>query len=390
MLKVLHVGKFYPPVPGGIERVVESLCQATRGRLDSRVLAFNTTARTAHDVVDGIPVTRVGRWGTAGSVAVAPSLAAHIRRARADVMILHEPNPWALLSFAIARPRVPLAIWFHSEVVRPQLQYDLFYSPIARPAYGSARRFVVSSPDLAEHSETLAQYRDRVTVIPFGIDVDRWRPTDRVRRRAAEIREASTRPLVVFAGRHVAYKGVDVLIEAAAGLDVTVAILGDGPMRADWMALARRHSTPTFIFRGEVSDEELHAHLAAARMLVLPSVTRAETFGFVQLEAMACGVPVISTRLPTGVPWVNRTGLIVEPGDVAGLRGAIVRLAADPAAASAIGAAGAARARAEFSLAAMGDRLVELCAEIASTAAPHTAGAEASPSNAVGKRLGAR
>ena len=42
MLKVLHVGKYYPPVPGGMERVVEMLCQVTRGRLDSRVLAFDS------------------------------------------------------------------------------------------------------------------------------------------------------------------------------------------------------------------------------------------------------------------------------------------------------------------------------------------------------------
>ena len=148
-------------------------------------------------------------------------------------MILHEPNPWALLSYAAVRPRLPLAIWFHSDVVRPTLQYQLFYKPIARPAYRAARRFLVSSPALAEHATALLPFRDRVTVIPFGIDVDGWRPSAAVRRRADEIRRTAGRPLVLFAGRHVPYKGVPVLIEAAAPLDVAVVILGDGPMRPE-------------------------------------------------------------------------------------------------------------------------------------------------------------
>ena len=203
-------------------------------------------------------------------------------------------------------------------------------------------------------------------MIPFGIDADRWRPTERVRQRAADIQREAARPLIVFAGRHVPYKGVDVLIEAAAALDVTVAILGDGPMRREWMALAGRQTGPErFVFRGEVDDDELRAHLAAARAVVLPSVTRAEAFGFVQLEAMACGVPVISTQLPTGVPWVNRTGVIVPPGDAASLRNAIARLAGDEGLARELGAAGEARAREEFSLGAMADRLVALCADVA-------------------------
>jgi len=366
VLKVVHVGKFYPPVPGGMERVVQSLCAVAKGRLDSRVLAFNTGPRTVDEVVDGVPVTRVGTWGSAGSVPLAPGLPAHLRRVHADVMILHEPNPWALLSFALVRPRLPLAIWFHSDVVRPKLQYKLFYEPLARPAYRQAGRFIVSSPALADQAAALQPFRDRVTVIPFGIDVDRWRPNENVRRRADEIYGDAGGPLILFAGRHVPYKGVQVLIEAAAPLAVTVVILGDGPMRPEWTALAERQRGPArFVFRGEVDDDEMRAHFVACSMLVLPSVTRAEAFGFVQLEAMACSRPVISTALPTGVPWVNETGLVVPVQDVEALRRAIDRLARDPALGARLGAAGEARARAHFGLCAMGDRLVAVCHELA-------------------------
>ena len=230
-VRVVHVGKFYAPVPGGMERVVQSLCEVTRDRLENRVLAFNTESRTVTEEVDGISVTRVGTWGSVGSVAIAPAFLTSLSRVEADVMILHEPNPWALLSYAAVRPRLPLAIWFHSEVVRPSLQYQLLYAPIAGPAYRAARRFLVSSPALAEHAAALQPFRDRVTVIPFGIDVDAWRPTEEVRRRADMIRARTGRPIVLFAGRHVPYKGVAVLIEAAAPLDVAVVIAGNGPMR---------------------------------------------------------------------------------------------------------------------------------------------------------------
>jgi glycosyltransferase involved in cell wall biosynthesis len=366
-LRVVHVGKFYPPVAGGMERIVQSLCAVTAGRLESRVLAFNTGGGTIAEQIDGVPVTRVGTWGSIGSVPVAPAFPVHLIRVDADVMILHEPNPWALLSYALVRPRLPLAIWFHSDVIRPTLQYEVFYKPIARPAYRAARRFLVSSPALAEQATALAPFRDLVTVIPFGIDVESWRASDVVKRRADEIgRRAAGRPIVLFAGRHVPYKGVPVLIEAAAPLDVSVVILGDGPMRSSWTELAGRQTGPArFSFPGEVNDEELRAYLFASRMFVLPSVTRAEAFGYVQLEAMACARPVISTALATGVPWVNESGLVVAVNDVGALRQAIERLAVDPVLAARIGLVGQARARQDFSMQTMGDRLVAVCRELA-------------------------
>ena len=80
--QVLHVGKFYPPVPGGMERVVQMLCHASHGLVESRVLAVNTGPETVEDVVDGVPVTRVGVAARAGSVPVAPAFAARLRRTR--------------------------------------------------------------------------------------------------------------------------------------------------------------------------------------------------------------------------------------------------------------------------------------------------------------------
>jgi glycosyltransferase involved in cell wall biosynthesis len=354
-LQVVHVGKFYPPVRGGMERVLASLCEGPAGQVESRVIVFNTSWTTVRENVRGVGVTRVATVGAAGSVPIAPSFPAELRRARGDLMVVHEPNPWALLSLAVARPALPTAVWFHSEVVRPWLQYALFYHPLARPVYERARRIVVSSPLLADHAAALEPYRDRVRVIPFGIDVAEWDATPAIRARAEELRaEAGSRPLILFAGRMVPYKGVGILLRAMVGLDVTAVLVGDGPSRAEWTALARELPlTGRVRFAGDVPHEELVALYHACDIFVLPSVTRAEAFGYVQLEAMACGKPVVSTRLPSGVPWVNRhgeTGLTAPPGDVDALRRALAELAADESLRGRFGRAGRLRVESEFTM----------------------------------------
>jgi rhamnosyl/mannosyltransferase len=369
VLSVLHIGKYYPPEPGGMERVVQSLCSVARDRLDSRVLAFSRGTSTIEEIVDGVPVTRVATFGQVGSVPVAPAFAAHLRRARADVMILHEPNPWALLSLALAGSRIPLAIWFHSEVIRPRLQYRAFYAPVARPAYDRAVRFVVSSLALGEAAPALTRYRDRIAVIPFGIDVRAWEADDATRERAAALRAAAGQPIVLFVGRLVPYKGVDVLLAAAAPLGVRVVIAGAGPMAESWKRVAAANAGRADVeFTGPLPDDEVKARLHSADVLVLPSITSAEAFGVVQLEAMASGTPVVSTGVASGVPWVNRneeTGLVVPPGDAVSLRRALERLLSDASLRARFGAAGVARVRSEFSLPAMADRLVALCDVVA-------------------------
>jgi glycosyltransferase involved in cell wall biosynthesis len=382
VLSVLHIGKFYPPAAGGMERIVQSLCASTRGRLESRVLAYHSNRSTVTEMLDGVQVTRVGILGSAGSVPISPAFVSHLRRIDSDLIILHEPNPWALLAYAAAAPPAPLAIWYHSDVVRPRLQYELFYAPLARHVYRRARRFLVSSSALADHSPVLRRYRDRIDVVPFGIVAEAAEDSV-IRGRADGIRQRLQGPIVLFAGRLVAYKGVDVLIDAIAGLPVTLVVAGDGPMRSSWTTRAAR--TPgrqRIVFTGEIPDEELRAYFRASDMLVLPSITRAEAFGLVQLEAMVNGKPVISTALPTGVPWVNRdevTGLVVRPGDASALRAAIQRLATDAQLRVRLGAAGARRAREDFAIERMANRFVHSCYEIAGRPQPAAVSSTCAP-----------
>ncbi len=97
-MKVLHVGKYYPPVPGGMERVLKLLCDRERRLIDSRVLVAGMERTTRRDTVDGVPVTRAATFGRIGSVGVSPALAFELSRSSADLLVLHEPNPVALVA----------------------------------------------------------------------------------------------------------------------------------------------------------------------------------------------------------------------------------------------------------------------------------------------------
>jgi glycosyltransferase involved in cell wall biosynthesis len=346
-LRILHLGKYYPPVKGGIETVVETLCRGEARWVDSSALVLNEGSQTIVERRDGVDVTRVGAVARVGAVSLAPSLPLWLSRAEADVLVLHEPNPMALVAYALARPQMPLVVWYHSEVVRSAWKYRLFYEPVLEFALRRAARIVVASPPMRD-VPALARHRNKCVVVPFGLEVERYR---RARERV-ESMATTRRTTFLFVGRLVGYKGVDVLLKALPGLDANIVIVGNGPLRPSLEVMARDLGIADRVrFLGEVSGDELLQWYHACDAFVLPSVTRQEAFGMVQLEAMLHGRPVISTELGTGVSWVNqheRTGLVVRPGDVGELRRALQRLIDEPCLRFELGAAARTRVLSHF------------------------------------------
>lgn len=376
--RILHVGKFYPPVSGGMERVLQLLCEHERHVVTSRVLVAHTGRRTLRETVGGIPVIRAGTWMNVGSVAIPPAMPRLLRREDPDVIVIHEPNPVGLLAYALARPSARLVIWFHAEVVRDPRKYALFYRPWFAHAMRRASRVIVATPPMASAAQ-LQGYDVPVSVIPYGVEMSRLQPGPAVLRRAQQLRGEHPGPLVLFVGRLVPYKGLDVLIRAMASVEGRLILVGDGPQRDALERLARDSGVrERVVFAGEVSEEDLVAWYHACDLFTLPSVTRAEAFGMVQVEAMACGRPVVSTNLPTGVPWVNRhgeTGLVVEPGEVGALSAAIQRLIGDPDLRARLGDGGRRRVEVEFTAAGMAARAAGVYKEILSRPAVAAAAA---------------
>jgi glycosyltransferase involved in cell wall biosynthesis len=351
-MRVLHAAKFYPPVEGGMETVVGDLCAGTAQDWDVRVVAANTTPWTERDTRAGVRIVRAGSLGQAASVPLCPSFPFHVWSTPADCVVLHEPNPVAGSTLFLHTPARHLVVWHHSDLLRPWWA-PATYGRIQRALYRRADCVVVSSPPLAEHSTLVACAR-RVAVIPFGIDLPRYQRDDPDRRaRVAAIRARVPGPRLLFVGRLVYYKGVDLLIDAMARCRGTLMVVGEGPLEAHLRSGAmRRGLGDRVVFEGRVGDDDLPAYYQAADLFVLPSVAKTEAFGVVQAEAMAAGLPVVSTNLPTGVPWVNRdgvSGLVVPPGDAHALGRALGRLVEDAALRRRLGEGARRRAEALFS-----------------------------------------
>ena len=371
-MRVTHLGKFYPPVRGGMERVLQALCEGERSLgIDSRALVAGTGGRTTEENVGGVPVTRAGSLLRVGSVWFSPALVRRLMQVDSDLLVLHEPNPMALLAYALVRPRLPLVVWYHSEVIRPRWRYRAFYHPFLSLALRRASRIVVSSPALASCAEALAPYRERTVVIPFGIP-EPAAGTSAEAPSVAAVRQRWDGPIVLFVGRLVPYKGVDVLLQALSNVDAAAVVVGDGPLREHLQDRARELGIEARVFfLGPLADAALAAWYSACDLLVLPSVTAAEAFGLVQLEAMARSKPIVSTQLRSGVPWVNQhgiSGVTVPPGDPEALRRAIASLTTDDAARHRMGAGARERFLSTFTRERMVEQTTALYADVVANA----------------------
>src|SRR5262245_4845786 len=331
-MKVVHAAKFYPPVRGGMETVIGDLCDGTADEWNVQVVAANDRPHTVRERCGQVDVARCAAYGLPVSVPLCPSLPWHLWTAHADCVVLHEPNPIAGCGLWLRTPARRLVVWHHSDLLRPWWALPTYSRLVQQTLYRRADCVIVSSPPLAESA--LVQCARRVAVIPFGIELARYRRTDAEHQsRIDAICAAAPGPRLLFVGRLVYYKGLHVLLAAADRWPGTVLIVGEGPLEAELRAQAASLGLGDRIqFVGRVSHDDLPAYYQACDAFVLPSIARTEAFGVVQVEAMAAGRPVISTRLPTGVPWVNQdgvSGLVVAPEDVAELGTALHRLGHD-------------------------------------------------------------
>ncbi len=361
-MKILHIYKDYFPVLGGIENHVRVLAeaQASQGHKVTACVC-SPGPESSESWLNGVRLVRAGRLGTAASMPLSWKQPLLLRKEAADILHLHSPYPLGEVSAWLGRHGIPLVITHHADVIR-QKNLMRLYGPVYRRILAHARRLIVTSEAYLRSSRWLSPHAAKSRTVPLGVDSQFFHPAEK---------QAPFSGRILFVGRLRYYKGLDNLLHALVPLpDVRLTIAGDGPMRGKWESLTRQLGISGRVsFLGEIDDATLAHVYHQADLFVLPANSRAEAFGTVLLEAMACGLPCLTTEVGTGSSWVVQdgvTGCVVPPDQPAVLCAAIQNLFSDPEKLRRMGRAGRARVEQEFTVQRMIDRVMrvyEECAE---------------------------
>jgi len=338
-LKVVQTNKAYYPKVGGIETTITNLSEGLVKDHGVRVQVLTCNSQLSYKKIrknfKGVDVIYLPTFGFVASLPISVAYMKSLSQLDGDILHVHEPFPWADLSYVfsskIRKNFSRLVVSWHSDIVRQKWALS-FYRPYIHKFLKMADKILVSNKNLIEFSEYLPVYKSKCEVIPLGAKLDWVNNSSNRSDRVKKIKSEYASPLVLFVGRLVYYKGIQYLIDAINQVpDVSLVIIGSGPLKKELLNqiqnlnLGKRiHILP------EVDEETLRSFYEACDIFVLPSVEKSETYGIVQIEAMACGKPVICTELKTGTTFINQhetTGLVVPPRDSNALAKAMSNLA---------------------------------------------------------------
>jgi rhamnosyl/mannosyltransferase len=262
---------------------------------------------------------------------------------KADVIHYHFPWPFMDIVHLATKLKKPSLVTYHSDIFRQRFLMH-FYRPLRDIFLTDINHIVATSPNYFASSKLLSKYRNKVSVIPIGLDRLTY-PTPSAEKLSYWRKRLGSK-FFLFVGVLRYYKGLHILIEAAKGVDYPVVIVGSGPMETDLKQQAKKLGLHNIYFLGHLPDEDKIALLVLCFAVVFPSHVRSEAFGIFLLEGAMHGKPMISCEIETGTSFINvsnETGLVVPPNDSVAFQNAMQYLCEFPQQAAEMGRAAEAR-----------------------------------------------
>lgn len=326
-MKILHVYKtYYPDSFGGIEQAIRHLANGCKVHgVSSEVLTCSPNAAPEKFAFEDHHVTQAQ---TNLEISSTPFSAAALGKyrglaAESDLVNFHYPYPFGDAVSLLSGIRKPSVVTYHSDIVRQKfLKFP--YAPMQHLFLRSVDRIICTSEQYLKSSPILQRYRYKTEPVSLGLDKNMFPKADAngLKKWSAQI----SQPFFLFLGVLRSYKGVDILIEAAKGLNGQLVIAGGGPEYDSLQKQAAKLKLTNIHFTGRINESDKAALLELCTALVLPSHLRSEAFGLVQLEAAMQRKPLICTEIGTGTSYVNEhenTGLVVPPKNPDALRNAM-------------------------------------------------------------------
>lgn len=333
-LKILQLGKFYP-IGGGVEKVMYDLMTGLAAQgVDCDMLCAAVSGGCSVSVVSQHARLICSRTlFKFAATMISPAMIMTLRNicVQYDIIHVHHPDPMAAVALRLSGYKGKVILHWHSDIIR-QKQFLKLYLPLQNWLLDRADLVVGTSPVYLKDSPYLQDVQHKVASLPIGVDamMPDTAVTERIRR------QYGNRKIVFSLGRLVHYKGFRHLVDAATYLDDSYVILigGTGPLKDELELQIRRLGLEDKVYLlGRIDDRELPSYYDACRVFCLSSVQKTEAFAIVQIEAMACGKPVVATQIPqSGVPWVNahgQSGLNVVPASPQELARAIKDISDD-------------------------------------------------------------
>lgn len=336
-MRIAHLVCKFPPYRGGMGAVAyEEAVRLSDFDHEVTVFTLNQKEKLNPQAIN-FKIKYLTAFPSLGNGGFCPGIIQQLKGF--DIIQLHYPffgvQEWLWLGKKLGLLKAKLVIFYHMDASFTNSFVKLLSLPtgiIKNNLFKIADKVVCASFDYASNSaikNIYQKYRDKFVEIPFGSS---HLPDKINRSRLEEIkRQINWRPdcqYILFVGnldRAHYFKGVDILFKAFKkllnyGLQITdyrLLIVGDGDLHPTYEQQAKElNISDCVIFTGRVSDEDLSCYYYLSDLVVLPSVTKAEAFGLVLVEAESFGKPVIGSDLPGVRSVVGEAGLLVKPGDI--------------------------------------------------------------------------